>query len=912
MSTASASAQVKPTPPGYPSSWEFDGLLTTGGAVHVRPIEPDDVTLLAAFYANLTPGTIRSRYAGTQAAPSTEEVSHATEVDYRSRMAFVAIVSEELVALASYDRLSPDERGAEVAFLVADAYQHHGLATLLFESLVAYARTMGIDRFVADVLADNTDMLGVFGAIGLHSTQVNDNATIRVEIDLRPTPEYRASCDQREAVAEAASVAAILRPRSIAVVGAGRHRGSVGHEVVRSLLAGDFSGTVYPVNLTARAISGAPAFSSLSSVPEQVDLAIVAVPAAGVLEVVKEAAASKVRAVTVITAGFAETGEGGAEVETELLGIARRNGMRIVGPNCLGLVNTDPEIRMNGTFTGLDPLAGKLALVSQSGAVGIILAEQASAAGLGLSGFVSVGNKLDVSSNDLLCYFEGDERTSVIALYLESLGNPRKFARIARRVGEHKPIVALKAGRTAAGARGARSHTAAAATPEITVSALLRGAGIIKVDRLEELLDVSAILLASPLPQGRRVALVGNSGGPLILAADACESSGLVVPELGDATKSALEKVLVAAAATANPVDMTADGTAATLEKVFEIVLDDEAIDAVIMVATELLSLSAADARATAARVAEHATKPVIACILGSVPPVGWSGAGTLAEVPTPERVAVALDHVCRYAEWRRRPRPSGERSADRIDNATVREIVAAKLRTSEEGGWLELEEAARLLEACGLPVLATRAASTAEEAASVAESVGLPVVLKARAGDLVHKSDVGGVIVGLDSLEAVREAFETMSSRLGAQMGGAVIQPMAQPGVEAIVGLASDPVFGPVVMVGLGGVMTDLLGDRAFAVPPLDPGAADAMIASLRAAPLLSGYRGTPLVDREALVEIVERVARIAEQVPELIELDLNPIIVSAAGAFAVDCKARLAPRPAGPGPLFRALRSR
>jgi acyl-CoA synthetase (NDP forming)/GNAT superfamily N-acetyltransferase len=910
--TSSHPAQTTSQPPGYPSSWEFDGLLTTGEAVHVRPIEPADAGLLSALQANLTPDTIHGHCLGIHAGMSPGEASQAAAaVDYRRRMAFVAVVSEELVALATYDRLGPRQRAAEVAFVVAGTYQHHGLGTLLFESLAEYARSMGIDRFLADVPAENTDMLEVFGATGLHSTQVDSAGTVRVEIDIRPTPQYRASCDEREATAEVASITSILRPRSIAVVGAGRHRGGLGHELVRSLLAGDFSGTVYPVNPSARAICGVPAFPSLSSLPERIDLAFVAIPATGVPEVLKEAASSKVRAVTVITAGFAETGRTGAEVEAELLGIARSHGMRIVGPNCLGVVNTDPEVRMNGTFTGLDPLSGRLALVSQSGAVGIVLAEQASAAGLGLSNFVSVGNKLDVSSNDLLCFFERDARTSVVALYLESLGNPRKFARIARRVGEHKPIVALKAGRTAAGARGARSHTAAAATPEVTVSALLRGAGVIKVDRLEELLDVSAILLASPLPAGRRVALVGNSGGPLILAADACEEGGLVVPELAGATKAALKDVLVPAAAMGNPVDMTADGTAATLEKVLETVLDDEAVDAVIIVTTELVALSAADARATAARVAQHAAKPVVACILGGGPPSATNNAGAAAEVPTPERAAAALDHVCRYAEWRRRPLPSGKEPAERFDSSAVREIVTAKLRTSEAGGWLELDEAARLLEACGLPVLATKAATSAEEAASLAASIGFPVVLKARSGEVVHKSEVGGVVVGLDSSKAVRAAFETMSTRLGAQMGGAVIQPMAPPGVEAIVGLASDPDFGPVVMVGLGGVLTDLLGDRVFAVPPLDPGAADAMIASLRAAPLLSGYRGTQPVDRGALVEILDRVARIAEQVPELIELDLNPIVVSATGAFAVDCKARLSPRPAGPGPLFRALRS-
>jgi acyl-CoA synthetase (NDP forming) len=736
---------------------------------------------------------------------------------------------------------------------------------------------------------------------------------VRVEIDLRPTAAYRASRDQREAAAEVASVAAVLRPRSIAVVGAGRQPGNVGHQVVRSLLVGDFSGTVYPVNPQARAICGVPAFPALLSVPEPVDLAVVAVPAAAVPGVIGEAASAGVRAVTIITAGFGETGSSGAAIETGLLSVARRHGMRIVGPNCLGVMNTDPGIRMNATFASLDPLPGRLALVSQSGAVGIVLSEQTRAAGLGLSAFVSVGNKLDLSPNDLLCFFEADDRTSVIALYLESLGNPRKFARIARRVGTVKPIVALKAGRTSAGARGARSHTAAAATPEVTVTALLRGAGVIKVDRLEELLDVSAIVLASPLPAGRRVALVGNSGGPLILAADACEGGGLTVPELGLATRRALGEVLAAAAATANPVDLTADGTAAMLGRALDIVLADDSIDAVITVVAQTMAVSAAEARQAVARAAQRAAKPVVACSVEAGAPPAPSGAARLvAEIPSPERAATALGRVCGYAQWRRRALLPAREPEEPSDHPVIREIVDAKLASSPEGGWLELDQATRLLTACGLPVLPARPATSAAAAATVAAATGFPVALKARAGDLVHKSDVGGVALGLNDPEAVRAAYQTMQARLGARMGGAVIQPMAAPGVEAITGLATDPEFGPVVMVGLGGVMTDLLRDRQFAVPPLEPGAAGAMVASLRAAPLLDGYRGAPKADRQALVTVVEAVARVAEEVPELVELDLNPILVGPAGALAVDCKARIAPRPPGPGPLFPALRRR
>ena len=919
MVASDAATHDEAMPAGYPAAWEFDGLLRNGEAAVVRPIRRSDGAALVGLHGAASPGTLHKHVLLDQPTLSLAAAARFSEVDYNTRMAFVAVVSGEMVGLASYDRSGA--AAAEVSFIVTDAYQRHGVTTLLFESLAEYARTKGILTFTAEVMAQNAALLELFAATGLRCSRRNGTATLQVDIDLRPTAAYRASCDQREAMAEVASVAAILRPRSIAVVGAGRHPGSVGHQVVRALLVGDFSGTVYPVNPTARAVCGVPAFPALLSIPEPVDLAVVAVPASAVPGVIDEAASIGVRAVTIITAGFGETGHSGAAVETALLSVARTHGMRIVGPNCLGVINTDPDVRMNATFGPLDPLPGRLALISQSGAVGIVLGEQTRAAGLGLSAFLSVGNKLDVSPNDLLCFFEHDDRTSVIALYLESLGNPRKFARIARRVGAAKPIVALKAGRTSAGARGARSHTAAAATPEVTVAALLRSAGVIKVDRLEELLDVSAILLAAPLPAGRRVALVGNSGGPLILAADACEGGDLTVPELGEATQHALAEVLTSAAATANPVDLTADGTAAMLERALEIVLADDAIDAVITIVVATMAISAAEVQETIARAAQRAGKPIVACSVeaaaagtpaGAADVTGTPADAAVAELPSPERAAAALGHVCRYAQWRRRPLLPAEEPEEPSSHSVIGEIVASTLARNPAGGWLDLDQGTRLLEACGLPVLPARGAATAAEAASAASDIGFPVVLKARSGDLVHKTDVGGVALNLADADAVRAAFETMESRLGAQMGGAVIQPMASWGVEAIAGLASDPDFGPVVMVGLGGVMTDLLRDRAFAVPPLEPSAADAMVASLRAAPLLDGYRGAPKVDRQALVTVLEQIARVAEEVPELVELDLNPILVSPDGALAVDCKVRLAPRQPGPGPLFPALRRR
>ena len=894
--------------PVYPSAWEFDALLTDGTAVCVRPVQPIDAGMLVLFHSRLSPTTIYRRYFGAHPELSRDEATRLAEVDYRDRMAFVAVVSGQPVGFASYDR-DPSSSVAEISFVVADEVQHHGVATLLFESLAAYAQTVGIAQFVAEVLSDNADMLEVFGATGLGFDRVDEGGTVQVKIDLQPTPEYIAHCDARESSAEMASVAAFMRPRSIAVVGAGRTPGSVGHEIVRSLLAGDFAGSVYPVNPHALSICGAPAYSSLFALSRPVDLAIVATPPETVREIVGQAATIGVRSVIVITAGFGETGESGAALETEMLSVARHHGMRIVGPNCLGVVNTDPAVRMDATFAELDLRPGRLALVSQSGALGVALAHEARRRRLGLSCFASIGNKLDVSSNDLLCFLEHDERTSVIALYLESFGNPRKFARIARRVGAGKPIVALTAGRTSSGARGAQSHTAAAATPDVVISALLEGAGVIKVDHLDELLDVSAVLLLGKLPKGERVALVGNSGGPLILAADASEECGLTVPRLSATTRAQLEEIAGPAAAVANPVDLTADGRAASLERALGVLHASDEVDAIIVVVTDLPALQAADARATIARFAESATKPVLACLLGPDEARGGQEQD-FAELPSPERAAAALGHVVRYARWTRRPQVVAEIEPKR--KAVVNDAVAASLAAHPGGGWLELDAAAELLGTCGLALLPTRVATTASEAAMVAEGLGMPVALKARSGQLIHKSEAGGVVTGLESPSAVSEAYTAMAARLGPRMGGAVIQPLAPSGVEAIVGVVTDPRFGPVVMVGLGGVTTDLVGDRAFAIPPLAPGRAEEMVASLRSAPLLDGYRGSPPVDRAALVRLVELVAEIADAMPELAELDCNPVLVGVDGAVVVDCKVRLSAPNLGPTPLFRALRAR
>jgi len=692
------------------------------------------------------------RLFGAKERPAASDFTKLAHVDYVDTMALVASVGDQIIGVARYIRLATSEE-ADVSFVVADEYQGKGVGTLLLESLACYAREKGISAFLADTLPENSVMLGMFEDAGMSEASTLVQGVVRVRLDLTPTASYFERREERERVATAASVASFLRPASIAVIGAGRRPGGIGHQIVRSLLAGDFAGIVYPVNPQARSVCGVRAYASVGELPSPVDLGVIAVPPSGVLRVVEESAAAGLRALVIITSGFGETGHDGASLENALLDVARHAGMRIVGPNCLGVSSTDPEVRCNATFSPVAPVRGRVGLYSQSGAVGIVLLEESSRAGIGVSNFVSVGNKIDISGNDLLCFWEDDPATEVIALYLESFGNPRKFLRIARRVARKKPIVALKAGRTVAGVRGARSHTAAAATPTVASDALLSAAGVIAVGGLDELLDVIALLGAAPLPKGRRVALVGNSGGPLILAADACTTTGLVVPELGEATQQILRESLSPASAVANPIDTTAVGGGADLRTGLRVALAADEIDAAIAVVTPLISLTREQALDEIDLVARDSAKPIIACIFGEPVPseISRMGGARFTVVPSPDRAAAAMERAASYAEWRSRPE-SSPAEAPGVDLAAARAIVTDFLARNPEGGWLDVGSIVGVLKSFGIAFAETVAARTVEEAIEAAREMGYPVALKAEGATIVHKTEVGGVALGLGS----------------------------------------------------------------------------------------------------------------------------------------------------------------
>ncbi len=895
---------------GYPGSWAGDVVLVDGTGVRVRPIRPGDADPLVAFHAGLSAETIHRRFFSAHPSLSPEEARRFTTVDYARRMALVAEWRGRLVAVARYEGLE-DAEVAELAVVVDDDFQGRGVGTVLLEQLAAYARRRGIERFEAETLPENVTMLRVFDDLGLERSQRVVDGTVVVTLELAPTPPYLAARDRRERRAIARSLVPMLEPQSVAVVGASRQPGAAGHELLRALLAYDFAGRVYPVNPVARSICGVPAFATIGDVPEVVDLAIVAVPATAVPAVVEQCAAAGVRSLAVISSGFAEIGPAGRELELAVLETARRHGVRLLGPNCLGLLHTAPEVRMNASFGPGAPVAGNVALASQSGAVGVLLLEHARAAGLGLSAFVSMGNKADVSSNDLLCAWEHDERTDVIALYLESFGNPRKFARIARRVAREKPIVVLKAGTTVAGQRGARSHSAAAATPTVAVDQLLATSGAIQVGGLDELLDVVTLAATCPVPAGGRVALVGNSGGPLVLAADACERAGLQVPELAEATAGRLAALAPPASAVGNPVDLTSAADRDTLEAAAEVLLADPGLDAVLVVVTPLNALSAADASAALAGVAAVSDKPVVACLVAPNDPElrAVRAPSRLGVLPSPERAAAALGRLAGYGSWRALPEPVHE-VVPGIDAAAVRAVVAEELAACPEGGWLSADAAFRLLSAASIPVAASEVVPGLDAARAAAERVGYPVALKVAAGSLVHKSDVGGVALGIDSPTALAAAAAAMQERLGDEALLLLVQPMVPPGLEVLVGMSADPLFGPLVVFGVGGVITDLLGDHTFGVPPITLDEAHSMLQRLRTAPLLTGYRGAPGVALGPLAEIIRRVGALAELCPELVELDANPVVASPTGAVVVDAKVRLAPELDAPDALARTLR--
>jgi acetyl coenzyme A synthetase (ADP forming)-like protein len=687
------------------------------------------------------------------------------------------------------------------------------------------------------------------------------------------------------------ALAPLFAPRSIAVIGASRHRGTVGAEILHNLLAA-CRADVYAVNPNAQTIEGTRAWPSVAQIPAAIDLCVIAVPCALVERAIDDCIAAEVPAVVIISAGFAETGAEGRELERSIVIKTRRAGMRMIGPNCMGIVNTDPAMRMNATFASTLPPAGTIAFSSQSGALGLAVLEAAQQLNIGISSFVSIGNKADVSTNDLLEFWETDPRTSVILLYVESFGNPRRFMEIAGRVGRVKPIAAVKSGRSKGGARAASSHTGALAASDTAVDALFRDAGVIRTDTVEELFHVGALLSHQPLPRGRRVAILTNAGGPGILAADACESLGLKLATLSDATTAALAALLPPAASVRNPVDMLATAPADSYLRALPLLLDDPGVDSVLTIFIPPLVTRTDDVAEAIASSARGSSKPVLATFCGAA---GIPAA--LAPVPCyvfPESAIAALARVVEYENWRSQPTGIVPELPDfRAEDVRCR---VAKAEINAEG-WLDAHSAFDVLEACGLSVAPIRTVVSAEGALAAAAQAGYPVVLKGEGPALLHKTEAGAVYTNLASEEAVTRAFHALDRR--PDITRVIVQPQVRDGVEMFAGGMLDSHFGHLVMCGSGGTLLELMRDTAARLVPLTDRSAAEMVNEIRGRRLLRGYRGSAPVDEQAYRIALLRVSALLNQCPEITELDLNPIIVTTEGAFVVDARIRLRTPP-------------
>jgi acetyl coenzyme A synthetase (ADP forming)-like protein len=908
----------------YPQHREADVVLRDGSTVHTRPSRPDDAPAVRELLADLSPESTWLRF--FSGFPDLDTAARwATEVDYRSRYGLVATVGTDgrVVGHAGWERERDRPERAEVAFVVADAMQGKGLGTIMLGQLAEAASEAGVSVFVAEVLPENHRMVGVFRDSGFPVTSHSEPGVIEVEFPTSLTPAALERFERREQTAAVAAMRAMLAPRAVAVIDASRDRATVGGQLFHNLLAAGFQGPVYPVNPHAEVVQSVVAYHSVHDVPGPVDLAVVVVPAAAVLDAARACAAKGVRGLVVISAGFGETGPDGAARQGALLRTCRDAGMRLIGPNCLGIINTAPEVSLDATFGPLLPERGRVGFLSQSGALGLAIIDYANALGLGLSSFVSVGNKADISGNDLLNYWEADDRTDVALLYLESFGNPRKFARVARRVGHAKPIVAVKSGRSAAGARASSSHTGALlAGSDVTVDALFRQAGVIRTDTLAELFDVATLLANQPTPAGRRVGIVTNAGGLGILCADACEAGGLSVPALSDRLRERLGAFLPAEASTANPVDMLAAAPAAHYRQAVELVAASGEVDALVVIFIPPLATDpAAVARAIHDGAAAAASRlPVLTVFMSAqgVPaelnPPGADADGRQARIPSyrfPEEAARALARAAEYGAWRATP-PGRVPELEALRGDEAAGLLAAAMADGPR--WLAPNEVARLLGCYGLPLAPWRLAETAEQAVAAAGELGGPVALKAVAPGLVHKTEAGAVRLALDGAERVRAAAAAMAEQVAAaghQVDRFLVQRMVAAGVEMLVGVVHDPSFGPVVACGAGGTAVELLRDVQVRITPLTDADAAAMVRSLSTFPLLDGYRGAPPADVAALEDLLLRVGALVEAHPEVAELDLNPVMVLPRGQGAVVVDARLRVE-AAPPPLPLAARRR
>ncbi|WP_122817750.1 bifunctional acetate--CoA ligase family protein/GNAT family N-acetyltransferase [Nocardioides pantholopis] len=867
-----------------PAHWEADVLLRDGRTAHIRPIGPEDADLLVDFYdKRVSDQSKYYRFFSPMPHLSERDVRRFTHVDHVDRVAFVLTLSGQMIAVGRYDVVKPGE--AEVAFLVEDRHQGRGIAQVLLEHLAQAGRERGVEKFVAEVLPDNSRMIQTFRDAGYHVASEYEDGVIALEFPIESTDTAIGIMLDREHQAEAASIHKFFNPRSVAVIGASRRQETIGQALVRNLVTGDFTGRVYAVNPNSSAVSGLPAYSSVSEIPDEVDLAIVAVPAEAVEDVVLDCAAKGVHGLVVISSGFAETGEEGRQRQRRLVGLSRSYGLRLIGPNALGIINTGAGVSLNASLSPLMPPRGRAGFFCQSGALGSAILEKVNNRGLGLSTFVSAGNRADVSGNDLLQYWEEDDSTEVVLLYLESIGNPRKFSRITRRVSQRKPIIAVRSGRTTQGVPMGHAVRRIAAPPQ-ALDAMFRQSGVIQVGSLEEMFDVAQLLAHQPLPRGRRVAIVGNSDALGLLAADAAASVGLVV------NKS---------------IALSAEPSAEDFEDALDTAIDDPEIDAVVAVYIPPLNVSGEDVANVLAAVGEQSDKPLVSSFLGAegvpellrVPDVAGStaGRGSVPSYPAVEAAVRALAHVVDYAMWLRTPDGPVPEPAE-VDRVAAQRLIDAALARAPQGTDLDHAELTELLAAYGVELWSTTHVASAEEAVAAGETLGWDVVLKATAEHLLERPDLAHVWRNIDGAAEMRVAWESLEESIGApETAGYVVQKNARPGVPIAIRSIEDPLFGPVMSFGISGPLTELVADKSYRIPPLTPRDASQMVREIKAAPMLFGYRGSDVADVAEVERLIRQVAQLQNDFPQIRSLELSLVLAGPTGCSVLTASARVEP---------------
>jgi acyl-CoA synthetase (NDP forming)/RimJ/RimL family protein N-acetyltransferase len=880
-------------PPGYPARWEADVVLRDGSVAHLRPITPADAEAVHRFHAGQSDESIYLRFFAPLRRLSDRDVTRFTNVDYHDRVALVATVHGQIIGIGRYDRITPTS--AEVAFNISDAYQGKGIGSILLEHLAVIAWEAGVEEFTAEVLPQNRKMMSVFSEAGYEVDRRFEDGVVTLRFKIQPTERSEAVRLSREHRAESVSMHSVLFPDSIAVVGASRRTDSIGHHILSNIQGGGFNGTVYAVNREAMEVLGLHSHAKVSEIPDEVDLAVVAVPAEEVPDVVADCAQAGVKTLLVLSAGFAEAGPAGQELQTRLLAAAREAGMRVLGPNSFGVINNHPAVRLNASLAPELPPLGRMGLFAQSGALGIAVLASAARRGLGISVFASAGNRVDVSGNDFMQYWIDDQDTDVVGLYLESMGNPRKFSRIARRLASTKPVIVVKSGISSYGVPPGHRARPTRVRPE-AFDAMLRQAGVIRVENVHQMFDVAQLLAHQDLPKGNRVAIVGNSDALGALTAEACVSWDLEVAH--------------------GPVSLPSEARGEQFAEALAAAFADPEVDSVVTCfIPPLVTLD--EEVATAVRDAAAAgQKPCLATFLGMRGVVerlsGTREDGQLRAVPAysmPEDAVRALAAATRYAEWRARDRGVPVRPVG-IDREAAEAVVERVLAEAPEGRRLEPPEVTELLGAYGIDVWPSVPVSSVEEAVRAAEELGYPVVLKSVAPSLRHQPGLSGIRVDLGSAGQVREAYATLHDRLAPLAANEfVVQRMANPGVSCVVRTDEDPLFGPVVSFSIAGPPTELLGDIGHRIPPLTDVDVSDLISSVKASPMLHGHRGAAPVHRAALADLIARASVLADNLPEVASAVLNPVNAHPGGVDVLGAEVVLAAAPRRKDPGRRSL---